>query len=133
MALPNGVRVSTSQDGQEFLVHIPVQNALDILLGYKPTKSFTPVLSRRQQQVFDLVKQGKADKEIAVALNISVRGVKFHVSGLLKKFGIKSRLQLIKNYGIPDGEGLAAVLAGKIVWHDVLISASASTSDASPS
>jgi DNA-binding NarL/FixJ family response regulator len=51
-------------------------------------------LSQRQQQVLSGVKLGMANKQIASELHISERTVKFHVSDLLRKFGVTSRQEL---------------------------------------
>lgn len=50
--------------------------------------------TERQTEVFNMVTQGKQDKEIACALNISVRTVKFHVTNLLEKAGVSNRREL---------------------------------------
>ncbi len=52
-------------------------------------------MSRREQQVLDALLENLANKEIAVRLNISERTVKFHVSNLLAKFGVRRRADLI--------------------------------------
>jgi DNA-binding CsgD family transcriptional regulator len=53
-------------------------------------------LSQRQYEVLRGVLQGLTNKEIASQLQIGVRTVKFHVSGLLAKFGVPDRLTLAK-------------------------------------
>jgi DNA-binding NarL/FixJ family response regulator len=52
-------------------------------------------LSRREQEVLDLLLENLANKELADRLHISERTVKFHVSNLLAKFGIRRRADLI--------------------------------------
>jgi DNA-binding NarL/FixJ family response regulator len=52
-------------------------------------------LSRREQEVLDDVLLNQANKEIASKLNISERTVKFHVSNILSKFGVRRRADLI--------------------------------------
>ncbi len=52
-------------------------------------------LSRREQEVLDSLLENQANKEIANKLNISERTVKFHVSNLLSKFGVRRRADLI--------------------------------------
>jgi DNA-binding NarL/FixJ family response regulator len=52
-------------------------------------------LSRREQEVLDDLLENQANKEIANHLNISERTVKFHVSNLLSKFGVRRRADLI--------------------------------------
>ncbi len=52
-------------------------------------------LSRREQEVLDALLENMANKEIADKLHISERTVKFHVSNLLSKFGVRRRADLI--------------------------------------
>jgi len=52
-------------------------------------------LSRREQEVLSCLLENLANKEIANKLNISERTVKFHVSNLLGKFGVRRRADLI--------------------------------------
>jgi len=50
-------------------------------------------LSTREQQVLDLVAQGKTNNDIADSLYISIRTVKFHVSSILSKLNVKNRTE----------------------------------------
>jgi len=50
-------------------------------------------LSAREQEVLDLIAAGKSNNDIANNLLISVRTVKFHVSSILSKLGVKNRTQ----------------------------------------
>jgi DNA-binding NarL/FixJ family response regulator len=52
-------------------------------------------LSRREQEVLSSLLENLANKEVASRLNISERTVKFHVSNLLAKFGVRRRADLI--------------------------------------
>jgi DNA-binding NarL/FixJ family response regulator len=52
-------------------------------------------LSRREREVLDCLLENVSNKEIATKLNISERTVKFHVSKLLSKFGVRRRADLI--------------------------------------
>jgi DNA-binding NarL/FixJ family response regulator len=51
-------------------------------------------LSPREREVLRAVTENFVNKEIAFQLSISVRTVKFHVSALLRKFGVSTRAQL---------------------------------------
>jgi DNA-binding CsgD family transcriptional regulator len=51
-------------------------------------------LTRRQEEVLNLVVRGQANKEIASTLNLSERTVKFHLSALLAKFCVQGRMEL---------------------------------------
>lgn len=52
------------------------------------------LLSPREWQMAEAISNRKTNKEIASALNISERTVKFHVSNLLHKLGYTSRQDL---------------------------------------
>ena len=52
-------------------------------------------LRRREQEVLDSLLENLSNKEIASRLNIAERTVKFHVSNLLNKFGVRRRADLI--------------------------------------
>jgi predicted ATPase/DNA-binding NarL/FixJ family response regulator len=75
--------------------------ALDAMLAYAleerraitppPRKDASSPLTRREQQVADLVAQGLSNKDIAAALVISQRTVESHVEHILSKLGFASR------------------------------------------
>ena len=50
-------------------------------------------LTRREQEVLALVAAGKTDREIAQELQIKVKTVGHHVSGILDKLGVTSRTE----------------------------------------
>jgi DNA-binding CsgD family transcriptional regulator len=56
-------------------------------------------LSQRQQEVLRAVSQNLSNKEIASKLNLAERTVKFHVSALLQKFDVDSRVSLMRKAG----------------------------------
>lgn len=49
----------------------------------------------REQEVLGLLAEGRANKEIAEELGCTVRTVEFHISNLLRKVGVSSRLELV--------------------------------------
>lgn len=53
-------------------------------------------LTARQRDVLTLIAQKFQNKEIADRLGISVRTVKFHVTGLLEKYNVDSRFDLAR-------------------------------------
>lgn len=53
-------------------------------------------LTRREEEVLGGVVRSLANKEIAAALNLSERTVKFHVSSLLTKFRVRGRMELVR-------------------------------------
>lgn len=52
-------------------------------------------LTDREMQVLGLLAQGKSNKEIAAALSISERTVKFHVSSIMGKLGAGNRTEAV--------------------------------------
>jgi DNA-binding NarL/FixJ family response regulator len=51
-------------------------------------------MTRREQDVIDLIAKGRSNKEIASGLNIAVHTVKSHVHHILEKLALHSRLEL---------------------------------------
>jgi len=60
-------------------------------------------LSNREQEVLKLVLQGTSNKQIALALGISVRTVEFHLKNVYAKFQVSSRIELILKLGRATG------------------------------
>lgn len=85
-----------SSDGSELEIRLPT----DLLpkLERHDVKLNLPTLTPRQNQVLRLILDAKVNKEIANDLHISVRTAKFHVSNLLAKFGVDSRMQIERLY-----------------------------------
>jgi len=52
-------------------------------------------LTRRQTEILDGVLHQRTNKEIASILNLSERTIKFHMSSLLAKFKVRSRMELV--------------------------------------
>ncbi len=52
-------------------------------------------LTRRQQQVLDLLVRGHTNKKIAKALNLKEITVKIHLQGVFRKFGVSNRTQAV--------------------------------------
>ena len=62
-------------------------------------------LSKREKEVLKLVLQGKSNKQIAFALNISVSTVEFHLKNVFVKFQVSSRVELILKSGSVTDSG----------------------------
>ncbi|MFF4402308.1 LuxR C-terminal-related transcriptional regulator [Streptomyces sp. NPDC001480] len=54
-----------------------------------------PALTSREREIFDLIAAGMSNGEVARALVLSEKTVKFHVSNLLRKLGVRNRAQAI--------------------------------------
>jgi DNA-binding CsgD family transcriptional regulator len=52
-------------------------------------------LSKREQEVLGLLLEGKSNKQIALALGITIRTVEFHLKNVYAKFQVSSRVELI--------------------------------------
>jgi ATP/maltotriose-dependent transcriptional regulator MalT len=61
--------------------------------GPAPELGYLDSLSRREQEVFELLGRGMTNREIANAFYISEGTVKVHVRHILKKLGVRSRTE----------------------------------------
>jgi|KBSSwiStaDraftv2_1062776.scaffolds.fasta_scaffold423757_2 DNA-binding CsgD family transcriptional regulator len=55
--------------------------------------SAEPVLTRAEKRVLSLVSQSKTNREIAASLRISPATVKRHLENILRKLGVRNRLE----------------------------------------
>ncbi len=55
-------------------------------------------LSTREREVLRLLAEGMTDREIAGALTISTRTVETHVSSVLRKLGVRNRVEAAQHY-----------------------------------
>lgn len=53
------------------------------------------ILTKREKEVFSLLVNNKATKEIAKHLNISEKTVRNHISNVMQKLGVKGRAQAV--------------------------------------
>ena len=67
-------------------------NRIEMVNGSELPESLTP----RETEVLQLVTQGKANKQIALALSISEHTVKFHLSSLYTKLNVSSRTEAVR-------------------------------------
>ncbi len=58
------------------------------------TKDKLSQLSNRELQVFELIKQGKSNKEICADLFIELSTLKSHINRIYKKLEIKNRKEV---------------------------------------
>lgn len=70
------------------------QSELSATTGRSSSSSDSP-LSKREQDVIELLVQGLRDREISEQLYISERTVKFHVKNMLNKLNVKTRIQAV--------------------------------------
>lgn len=92
---------------EENLARTPQQEYVRVIKGNikKITSAFSLKLSSsylglspREIQVADLVRQGRANKEAASILNISINAVEFHRNNLRKKLGLQNKKINLRTY-----------------------------------
>jgi DNA-binding NarL/FixJ family response regulator len=59
-------------------------------------------LTQRQIEILQLIAEGKANKEVAVILNLAVKTVEFHKTRIMQVLGLKTTSELTK-YAISHG------------------------------
>jgi DNA-binding NarL/FixJ family response regulator len=89
----------------ELLIHVPFRVVFEKVAEKSKDGKFFPVaLTKREEQVLKGILGGKGNKEIASDLKLAERTVKFHVSSLLLKNKVGSRLELQVVYANAGGE-----------------------------
>jgi len=73
----------------------------------EPGDRFGGRLTSRQREVLQLIAEGKAMKEIAAILHISVRTVEFHKNSIMTELGLKSVAEMTR-YAIDHGIAVSA-------------------------
>lgn len=77
--------------GHHYVSPLVTRNALELLIGGSKSESkFADGLTPRQRQVLQLVAEGRTRKEIAEALNISVKTVEFHKATLARELNLRT-------------------------------------------
>lgn len=71
-----------------------VRNALDGYLS-RSRHSTLPTLTGRERQVLQLVAEGKSSKEVAIALDLSVKTVETHRTNVMRKLDLHSITELV--------------------------------------
>jgi DNA-binding NarL/FixJ family response regulator len=98
----NAIRVVSA--GGSLLQPVVASKLLRHLSGDRAGDALDP-MTDREMEVLRLMAQGRANKDIATALDISERTVKFHVSSILSKLGATNRTEavaLAAQHGIVD-------------------------------
>ena len=53
------------------------------------------ILTKREQEIFDLLIKNYSTKDISIKLNISQKTVRNHISNTIQKLGVKGRSQAL--------------------------------------
>ena len=94
------MRTEISPDGEELLLHIPIRMLTGgIGLRFAPREVNVEILTPREREVFQYLRAGKVNKEIAAGANIGVRTVKFHLTNIYRKLHINDRQEAFRLYG----------------------------------
>lgn len=75
-------------------------------------------LSSREKEVTDLLLRGKSNKEMALALGVSVSTVEFHLKNVYRKLGVKSRTEAILQLGLTTGGDTGSKPGGSVGGQD---------------
>jgi DNA-binding NarL/FixJ family response regulator len=79
-----------------------------VLKGYlgrnaeEETNRELPELTTRERQVVQLLAEGKANKDVAVAMKVSVKTVEAHRSNINRKLSVRSTSELVR-YAVRNG------------------------------
>jgi DNA-binding CsgD family transcriptional regulator len=92
VSLPGHTDCERVAAGPTHPVHIDESRAGPRLSG-PSLSALTEPLSRREQEVAELIAQGLSNREIADMMVVSVRTVEAHVTHVLNKLGLRSRAQ----------------------------------------
>lgn len=92
------------QSPSDYVVMVPAHGDLMVDLNEKAERLLQaghsvsgPIkLTRREEETLGGIMRSQSNKEIASTLNLSERTVKFHVSSLLSKFGVRGRMELVR-------------------------------------
>lgn len=76
------------------LLDRPEDTKKEVLPSVSSPKRYNAELTEREYEVLQLIVDGKSNKEIAVALNVTAHTAKAHVANILQKFAVTDRTQV---------------------------------------
>lgn len=68
----------------------------DLVLGERPQRAEAPGLTPRETEILGYLADGWSNAEMADRLGLTLRTVKFHLSGLFAKLGVSRRTEAIR-------------------------------------
>jgi DNA-binding NarL/FixJ family response regulator len=83
--------------GRVYITPLIAANAGSVIELLRGARAPLPELTTRQREVLQLVAEGKAGKEIAAILKISVKTVEYHKSALMNQLGARTSAELTKH------------------------------------
>jgi DNA-binding CsgD family transcriptional regulator len=101
--MTNDYKISISSDGNTLLISIPIVRMYEMVQPHVAIDENGNVdirkLTKRQREVFNLLRSGMPSKEIGAGLNISTRTVKFHLEQLYLRLNMR-RDNILRTFGI---------------------------------
>ena len=82
------------RDGSVWAPRKVLSRLLDRQPGFNSTASTPPKFTPREMQVLELLRAGRSNREIGLALEIDESTVKAHIGRLLRKVGVNNRIAL---------------------------------------
>ncbi|MGD0889742.1 MAG: response regulator transcription factor, partial [Acidobacteriaceae bacterium] len=82
------------RDGSVWAPRRVLSRLLDRQPGFSGTASTPPKFTPREMQVLELLRAGRSNREIGLALEIDESTVKAHIGRLLRKVGVNNRIAL---------------------------------------
>ncbi|OKI44629.1 hypothetical protein A6A29_34990 [Streptomyces sp. TSRI0281] len=105
--------VRATARGDAFLTHDAARRVIDTALPHghedvSPPAGPTTPLTVREREIHALLAAGRSNAEIAEICGLSSKTVKFHVSNILRKLGMRNRIQAVVHAAHLCGRGTAA-------------------------
>jgi DNA-binding NarL/FixJ family response regulator len=94
--------IRTVLEGQQYLSPSALQSPATLQKPDAGIAAYDRRLTTRQREVLQLVAEGKAAKEIAGILNISVKTVEFHKQSIMDELGVRTTAELTR-YALAHG------------------------------
>jgi DNA-binding CsgD family transcriptional regulator len=57
-----------------------------------------PALSRREREILEIISLGRTNRDVGMALGITVHAVKFHLASIYRKLGVANRTEAVVTF-----------------------------------